>query len=275
MSIMRKSILSLSLLAITTLHAQTLMTESNQESAVSAPMDNPVTISYPASTTPQSNSFQNEQTAPVVNDNFLKKGIGIQAGIRFHNPCGFNNFVTDLWRSYLSDYVFGEVDKKKVGPGVFLKLNGTIDLGSRFHITPFAEEMWAGKQFSFRGDIVNDLHFNTFTTMGGLNLWVRILNYDLMTLRLGAGGYAAYSVFKFSDDDWDFKLSGSGYGFRGLLGTEIRVNRQVTVTLDCSVPYGRSNLYDKDNKRKESPVKFPTKFEHGGFELTSGVMFYF
>ncbi|MBN1756788.1 MAG: hypothetical protein JW863_00635 [Chitinispirillaceae bacterium] len=244
----------------------------------------PDTTSFPAASSGQQAETLEQQPASSgqtqdqqsTEDEFVKKGIGVQCGIRFHNPKSFNNFVTEYWRSFLAGYVYGGVDKKKIGPGLFFMVNGTIDIGTCFHVTPYVGGMWAGKQFSFHGDLVNDLHVNTLSTLGGLDLWVRIVNGSRVTLRLGAGGFGAYTNLYFSDDNDEFKLSGSGYGFRGLVGTEVRVTDRVVVTLDCRVPYGLSNLYDKGQKDNVTPpVDYPTKFEHVGFELSPGVMFYF
>ncbi len=235
----------------------------NESHQVSSPSPQP--------TAPQ---VQEEQSSPDTR--LVKAGIGFQSGIRFHRPDEFNEFVTDIWNSSLENIADASVDTKSIGPGVFLTLNGTIDIGSRFHITPFAQGMWAGKQFYLRGGMIKDIYINTYTAMGGLNLWVRILNYERATFRLGAGGYGAYTIAWITGDISKTKLSGSGYGVRGLLGTEIRLGKAV-ITLDCGVPYGLTKLFIRKGALGESrsPVRYPSQLDHLGFEVCPGVLFYF
>lgn len=226
---------------------------------------------------PEQTTTEKRQTSPTTENGIaLKKGIGIQSGIRFHRPETFNTFLTEYWSSFIPEQYDGSVAKKRIGPGLFLTLNGTIDIGPLFHITPFAQGMWSGKQFFFRGGVVKDVHVNSYTGMGGLNLWVRLLNHERITLRLGAGAYGGYTIVSFTGDINGNRISGGGYGFRGLLGTELRLNRHVVLTFDCSVPYGVSKITnDGSLKTPGGSVEYPSKLEHFGFELLPGVMFYF
>jgi hypothetical protein len=258
---------------------ETETADRGQQNTTTAPSQNAGNTTSPPSSSssaqPIETQKQHDQTSK--DKGLLKKGIGIQCGIRFHRPKKFNDFVTDMWNSYLADISYSAGVKKTVGPGLFLSLNGTIDIGPLFQITPFAQGMWAGKQFYFTGGLIKDIHVNTYTAMGGLNLWVRVLKYKRITLRLGAGGYGAHTIVSFTGDISETKISGSGWGIRGLLGTELRLTQQVVITLDCSVPYGVSKLNGSGQLKTSgsSSVDFPSKFEHFGFEIFPGVMFYF
>jgi hypothetical protein len=231
----------------------------------------PQTIAPPQ---PATLKEQKDQSSPDTR--LVKAGIGFQSGIRFHRPDEFNEFVTDIWNSSLENIADASVDTKSIGPGVFLTLNGTIDIGSRFHITPFAQGMWAGKQFYLRGGLIKDIFINTYTAMGGLNLWVRVLDYERATFRLGAGGYGAYTIAWVTGDISKTKLSGSGYGVRGLLGTEIRLGKAV-ITLDCGVPYGLTKLFLREGNPggSRSTIRYPSQLDHLGFEVCPGILFYF
>jgi hypothetical protein len=227
------------------------------------------------SSSPQPPVTRQRHDQSSTDNGLLRAGIGVQCGVRFHRPHAFNAFVTDLWYAYIAEK-YDKPDKKRIGPGVLLTLNGTVDIGPLFHVTPFLQGMWAGKQFYFRGGLVKDFHVNTYTAMGGLNFWIRILNRERFAIRLGAGGYAAHTIVSFTGDLSETRISGTGYGLRGLLGTEVRLNRQVVLTLDCSVPYGVSELSNKGRlKTSGASVSYPTKLEHNGFELNPGIMFYF
>ncbi|MBN1308283.1 MAG: hypothetical protein JXA18_10225 [Chitinispirillaceae bacterium] len=258
------------------------MTEKDQRTADNAPRqstDKDVTVNnkrHEGPSSPQSNKTEKLRGQSSTGRGILKKGIGIQSGIRFHRPKKFNEFLTDYYNAFIPENLSVPVDKKSIGPGLFLTLNGTIDIGPLFHVTPFAQGMWAGKQFYFRGGLVKDVHINTYTAMGGLNLWVRVLNREKFTLRLGAGGYGAYTIASVTGDISGTRVSGGGFGLKGLLGTELRLNRHLVLTFDCSVPYGGSKIKNKGSLRTPgAPVKYPTRLEHVGFELLPGVMFYF
>lgn len=211
----------------------------------------------------------------IKEDNrLLKGGIGVQAGIRFHRPEEFNDFVSDVWNSIMEEKMYVPVDKKKIGPGLFMTLNGTFDIGNYFQAAPFAQGMWAGKLFRFRGGVLEDLHVNTLTAMGGLNLWCRVFNRDRFSIRLGAGGYGAYTIAYIKCDNSQTRLSGSGFGIKGLVGTELRLSRNVVLTMDCCVPWGITELKYQEEKL-DYQVRYPDEFQHLGFEIVPGIMFYF
>jgi len=214
---------------------------------------------------------------PEATDDFLRMGMGVQCGVRFHQPEEFNSFVSDLWNSFLTDNVYAPVDKKQIGPGVFLSLNGTFDIGSRFQVVPFAQGMWAGKQFYFRGGIIKDMFVNTYTAMGGVNLFFRVINQERYSIRLGGGGYGAYTIARITGDIDDTKLSGSGYGVRGLIGTEWRLNNRVVLTLDGGTSWGISEFSHTSGTLKASRpnITYPKEFAHFGIEVCPGVVFYF
>lgn len=226
---------------------------------------------------PQQTKKEKQRKKPATKKGvLLEKGIGIQSGIRFHRPKKFNDFLTEYYNAFIPENLVGPVDKKSIGPGLFLTLNGTFDIGPLFQVTPFAQGMWAGKQIYFRGGLTKDVHINSYTAMGGLNLWVRLLKGDRTTLRLGAGAYGAYTIVSFTGDIAGTRVSGGGFGFKGLLGTELRLNQRVVLTFDCGVPYGVSKIKNHGSLRTPGPsVKYPSKLEHFGFELLPGVMFYF
>jgi hypothetical protein len=230
----------------------------------------------PTITRPVNSTSPESIASPGRQERFLRMGIGFQCGIKFHQPEDINDFITAIWNSYLAEKVYVPVDKKNIGPGVLLAMNGTIDIGSFFQMTPFAQGMWAGKQFQFRGDPVGDIYFNTYTAVGGLNLWVHLVNRERFSIRLGAGGYATYTIVRLTGDVSHARVSGGGYGFRGLLGTELRLNSKAVLTLDGGVPYGKSRFHTEDGlKIAGTPINYPTEFKHFGFELCPGMMFYF
>jgi hypothetical protein len=205
---------------------------------------------------------------------FFKAGIGVQSGIRYHQPEKFNDFTTDIWISELTNAIDTHAAAKSIGPGVFLTLNGAIDIGSRFQAAPFAQGMWAGKQFFFRGGQTKDIYINTYTAMGGLNLWVRIFDNEKTTLRIGLGGYGASTMAWITGAISVVRLWGIGFGARGLIGSEIRLGRKAVLTLDCSVPYGRVKLNHKKGDIG-APVRYPSFLDQFGVEFCPGILFYF
>lgn len=206
----------------------------------------------------------------------VKPALGIQAGVRFHQPEQINNFITDIYDAFISDYVSGPVKKQNLGPGVYLSLNPTLDIGKVFSVVLFAQGMWAGKQIYVIGGPAGNINVNTYTAMGGLNLWVRVINQNVFKLRIGAGIYGAYTYLYATGDIPHRRLSGSGIGGKALLGSEYRLNEKIGLTLDCGMTFGKSNQYADDPLKVSGiPVKYPTELDHLGFELTPGVVFYF
>lgn len=205
----------------------------------------------------------------------VKMGIGFQSGIRFHQPDQLNEFVTNLYDAFVSEYVDGPTGKKKLGPGVFITLNGTFDIGPVFSAVPFGQGMWAGKQFFVSGGPAGNIHINTYTAMGGLNLWARVLNLNVFKLRLGTGIYGTYTIANITGDIRHQRIYGKGIGGRALLGSEYKLNETVTLTFDCGLSFGKTNLYDDKIRVSGIPVSYPSKLDHLGFELFPGVMFYF
>jgi hypothetical protein len=224
--------------------------------------------------TPQANSPSQEQQPE---SSLLKMGIGLQCGIRFHQPEEYNDFVTDIWNSILAEHVYAPVDEKRIGPGALLALNGTFDIGTLVTVIPFVQGMWAGKQFYFRGAEVKDVHINTYTAMGGLNVLIRVINREAFTIRLGAGGYGTRTITRITGDAFTTIFGGNGYGFKGLLGTEMRLSKDVVLTFDCAVPYGKAEFKKRSDITATSgyTVRYPTRFDHFGFEVCPGVVFYF
>jgi len=240
------------------------------------PVDSPVAQSNSMNTHNSTSTSMSPGSQYSSNDDFIVWGIGVQCGVRFHDPETFNDFTTDLWDAFLTNNVYTPDERKHIGPGVFLSLNGTIDIGRYFQVAPFAQGMWAGKQFYFRGDIHEDLFVNTYTAMAGINLWARLLKFDPVTIRLGAGGYGAHTIVSVQGDLDETKTSGGGYGIRALLGSEYRLNDLIMLTLDCSYSYGASFLKHAGHFNVSGvSVQYPEKLEHSGFELFPGVMFYF
>lgn len=222
-------------------------------------------------------AIQNAQSQEQVkSEKLLKTGIGFQLGVRFHQPDQINDFITDIYNAYVSEYVEGPIEKKTLGPGAFLSINGTFDIGPLFSAVPFVQSMWAGKQLYISGGPAGNIHVNSYTAMGGLNLFVRVLNQDSFKLRIGAGVYGTYTYVQTTGDVPHRRIGGSGAGGRGILGSEYRLNDKITLTLDCGVSFGKSKLYIGDPlKISGRPIVYPTKLDHLGFELTPGVMFYF
>jgi hypothetical protein len=225
---------------------------------------------------PQPTTPQQQKDNVAQGNSLVRTGIGFQSGIRFHQPDKFNAFVTDIWNSSINDIADISVYTKTIGPGVFFTLNGTIDFGSRFQVTPFAQGMWAGKQFYFRGQVDKNIYINTYTALGGLNLWVRILTIGKVAFRLGTGGYGAYTIAGITGDIINTRLSGSGFGGRTLLGAQLPIGKAV-ITLDGGVSYGYTKLSHKkgDLGLSKSPIRYPSRMDHLGFELCPGILFYF
>lgn len=213
--------------------------------------------------------------ATVQSGKLVRAGLGIQCGVRFHGPDAFNDFVTDVWNAYLEENIYTPADDKSIGPGVFLGLYGSIDIGPVFSVSPVVQGMWAGKQFLVRGGRVGDVHINTYTAMGGLNLWARAVTTGIFSLRAGAGVYATHTIATITGDITHDRLSGTGVGFRGLLGTEFRVSDNMMVTFDCGVPFGKSEFNEGDISVCGRDVDYPEEFEHLGFELSPGIRIYF
>ena len=65
----------------------------------------------------------------------------------------------------------GPIEKKAWARGIF-KRERDIRYWSAFSAVPFAQSMWAGKQMYYTGGPAANIHVNTYTAMGGLNLWV-------------------------------------------------------------------------------------------------------
>jgi len=217
-----------------------------------------------------------ESQVLAASEKLLKTGIGFQLGVRFHQPDQINQYITDLNDAFLQKYVAGPIEKKSLGPGVFLSVNGTFDIGPLFSAVPFAQSMWAGKQMYYTGGPAANIHINTYTAMGGLNLWVRAINLELFKLRVGAGVYATYTYLSTTGDVLHRRIRGSGVGGRALLGTEFRLNEKTALTFDLGVPFGKSKLYSFDPMKVDGiAVKYPKKMDHLGFELSPGIMFYF
>jgi hypothetical protein len=225
----------------------------------------------PQPTTPQEQKDQIAQCKSPV-----RAGIGFQSGIRLHQPDKFNAFVTDIWNSTINDIADISVYTKTIGPGVFFTLNGTIDIGSRFQVAPFAQGMWAGKQFYFRGQVDKNIYINTYTALGGLNLWVRLFTIGNVSFRLGTGGYGAYTIASISGDIKKTQLAGSGFGGRTLLGVKLPLGKAV-VTLDGGVSYGYTKLSHRkgDLGLSQYPIRYPSRLDHWGFEMCPGILFYF
>ncbi len=217
-----------------------------------------------------------ESQAPAASEKLLKTGIGFQLGVRFHQPDQINQYITDLNDAFLHEYIAGPIEKKSLGPGVFLSVNGTFDIGPLFSAVPYVQSMWAGKQMYFTGGPAANIHVNTYTAMGGLNLWLRVVNLDVFKLRVGAGAYATYTYVSTTGDVLHRRIRGSGAGGRVLLGTEFRLTEKTALTFDCGVPFGKSKLYHFEPMEVEGiDVSYPEKLDHLGFELTPGIMFYF
>lgn len=231
-----------------------------------------------AATTSRQTARSNDvpPSLPTTETKLVKSGIGFQTGVRFHNPENFNNFVTDVWNSLFAGYVALPLDEKKIGPGVFLTLNGTFDIGNYFQITPFAQGMWAGKWFFLEGARDEKLSIQTYTALAGVDLWGRVLRIDRYSLRLGAGAYGTHTIASFAGAMTETKISGRGYGFRGLAGTELKLTDHFTLTLDGSYPFGMAKLKVKGSVSTSGRrFPYPTKFEHSGFEICPGVVYYF
>ena len=217
-----------------------------------------------------------ESQTPATSEKILKTGIGFQLGVRFHQPDQVNQYITDLNDAFLQKYVEGPIEKKSLGPGAFLSVNGRFDIGPLFSAVPFAQSMWAGKQMYYTGGPAANIHVNTYTAMGGLNLWVRAINQELFKLRIGAGVYGTYTYVTTTGDVLHRRIRGSGVGGRALLGTELRLNEKTSLTFDCGVPFGKSKLYHFDPMTIDGiKIKYPKKLDHLGFELSPGVVFYF
>lgn len=217
-----------------------------------------------------------ESQTPATSEKILKTGIGFQLGVRFHQPDQVNQYITDLNDAFLQKYIYGPIEKKSLGPGVFFGVNGIFDIGPFFSAIPFAQSMWAGKQMYFTGGPAANIHVNTYTAMGGLNLWVRVVNLELFRLRIGAGAYATYTYLSTTGDVLHRRIRGSGAGGRALLGTEFRLTENTVLTFDCGVPFGKSKLYYFDPMEVDGIViKYPKKLDHLGFELSPGIVFYF
>lgn len=217
-----------------------------------------------------------ESQVPATSEKLLKTGIGFQLGVRFHQPDQVNQYITDLNDAFLQGYIAGPIEKKSLGPGVFLSVNGIFDVGPLFSAVPFAQSMWAGKQMYFTGGPAANIHVNSYTAMGGLNLWLRVINQEILKLRIGAGVYGTYSYVATTGDVLHRRIKGSGAGGRGLLGTEFRLNEKTVLTFDFGVPFGKSKLYATDPMKVDGvAVKYPNKLDHFGFELSPGIVFYF
>lgn len=209
-------------------------------------------------------------------DKLVKIGIGFQTGVRFHQPKQVNDFITDVYDAFIADYIDGSVEKKNLGPGVFITANGTIDIGPVFSVAPFAQGMWAGKQLFISGGPAGNIHINTYTAMGGLNLWVRVINQEIFKLRIGGGFYGTYTYLNATGDIPHRRISGSGFGGRALLGSEYHINDKIALTFDCGLPFGKSELHHSGKmKVSGETVSYPDELDHFGFELTPGIMFYF
>lgn len=221
-------------------------------------------------------SANKAESQPATSQKLLKTGIGFQLGVRFHQPDQINQFITDIYDAFLTDYIAGPVEKKSLGPGVFLSVNGTFDIGPLFSAVPFAQSMWAGKQMYFTGGPAANIHVNSYTAMGGLNLWLRVLNQEVFKLRIGAGVYGTYTYVTTTGDIAHRRIRGSGAGGRVLLGSEFKLNEKTVLTFDCGLPFGKSKLYYFDELKVAGiPVTYPEKMNHLGFELSPGIMFYF
>jgi len=216
-----------------------------------------------------------QAAATVQSEKLVRAGLGIQCGVRFHGPDAFNDFVTDVWNTFLVENVYTPADEKSIGPGVFLAINGSIDIGPVFSASPFVQGMWAGKQFLVRGGRVGDVHINTYTAMGGLNLWARAVTTGIFSLRAGAGVYATHTIATITGDITHDRISATGAGFKGLLGTEFRVSDNLMVTLDFGVPFGKSDFNKGDISVCGTDVDYPEEFDYLGFEISPGIRFYF
>jgi len=184
--------------------------------------------------------------------------------------------VTDIWTYTVYNTTDKKVVEKNISPGLLLKGKGMINLIPYLGIEPFAQGMWAGKLFSFEGDMTKDVYINSFTLTGGINLWLRLLPEKMVSIRIGAGGYGAYTMLKVTGDIGTMKMYATGYGGNGALGIDIRINR-IVVNLDLLVPFGFSDLGHQRGNLGIYPsmLDYPLKYKHLGFEISPGVTFYF
>ncbi len=209
-------------------------------------------------------------------DQVLRIGLGLNFGVRFHSPEEINNFVTDIWTYTIYDTPDKKIVEKSISPGLLLKAKGLINPVRLLSIEPFVQGMWAGKMFSFQGGMTKEVHINSFTLTGGLNLWLKILPEKMVSLRIGGGGFAAYTMLKVTGDIKTTKLSGTGYGGNAALGIDITIQKTV-INLDIIVPIGFSELGHQHGYLEMYPAvsDYPSEYVHTGFEICPGVTFYF
>ncbi len=209
-------------------------------------------------------------------DRALQIGLGLNIGVRFHFPEEINNFVTDIWTYAIYDTPDKKIVEKSISPGLLLKAKGLINPVRLLSIEPFAQGMWAGKMFSFQGGMTKQVNINSFTLTGGLNLWLKILPEKMVSMRIGGGGFAAYTVLKVTGDIETTKLYGTGYGGNAALGIDITIQKTV-INLDIIVPIGFSELGHKHGYLEMYPAvsDYPSEYVHTGFEICPGVTFYF
>ncbi len=207
----------------------------------------------------------------------LRFGLGVNVGARFHSPNAVNAFVTDIWNYTIYNTLDKADAEKTISPGLLLTGKGMINPIPYLCIEPFVQGMWAGRLFSFEGAMNKDVYINSFTLTGGLNLWLRLLPEKLVSLRIGAGGFAAYTMLKVTGDIGTMKMFGYGYGGNGAIGIDVKINR-IVINLDLLVPFGISGLeHIRGDDLGMYPIKTdnPAEYKHIGLEVCPGVTFYF
>jgi len=244
-----------------------------------APVEKDTVPPQKVSSPSKDNALEEPREEPqekLTEDLFLRIGLGLNIGVRFHFPEEINNFVTDIWTYAIYNTPDKKIVEKSISPGLLLKVKGLINPVRLLSIEPFAQGMWAGKIFSFQGGMTKQVNINSFTLTGGLNLWLKILPEKMVSLRIGGGGFAAYTVLKVSGDIETTKLYGTGYGGNAALGIDIKIQKTV-INLDIIVPFGFSELGHRDGYLEMYPAvsDYPSEYVHTGFEICPGVTFYF
>lgn len=203
-------------------------------------------------------------------------GIGLNIGTRIHFPGEVNDFITDIWTYSITGDINDKIDSKTIAPGISSKLKVIINLWPFFCIEPYGQFLWSGRIFNIRGSIVKDININNYDFSGGINLWFKFPPIRNFFIKMGAGGYGAYTILKTSGDAGKTELSGSGYGGNGLIGIDLKFSR-VVVNVDFIAPIGLSNFNHRtgDLEFYTDDNDYPSKYVHTGIEICPGISFYF